>query len=239
MIPQSEVSMSMRTDRNFLCVAKIAAPLALAAVLAACSSTSPVLVGDVYAPPLHYQRYPIEVAKGTVKLDVSTASARLTAAQEDAIARFAQQARASTSGYVVVRRPGGNVTADVVAGRITQILADQGIAAENQVQSTYRGNKGAPVMVAFQRSFATTQECGDWSQELARSGANEPYPNFGCAQQHNIAAMVADPQDFEQPRTATASDAMRRNQVITDYRTPKNTATPVDDQAKITVSDVK
>jgi hypothetical protein len=32
---------------------------------------------------------------------------------------------------------------------------------------------------------------------------------------------------------------MRRNQVITDYRTPKNTATPVDDQAKITVSDVK
>ncbi len=231
--------MSTRIDRKFLCAAKLAAPLVAASLLAACSSTRPVLIEDSYAPQLSYQRYPINVAKGTVKLDVSTASARLSAAQEDAVARFAQQARSTTSGYVVVRRPSGNVNADVVAGRITQILADQGVAPSNQVQTTYRGGRGAPVMVAFQRSFATTQECGDWSQDLARTGDNEPYANFGCAQQNNIAALVTNPQDFNHPRAETPSDSMRRMQVFSDYRTPKITSTPVDKQSEVKVSQVK
>ncbi len=228
--------MPMRSARKIRRAIKLAAPLALMAVVAACSSTRPVLVDDSYTPVQHYQRFPIDVAKGTVKLNVSTASARLTAGQEDAITRFAQQARSSATGYIVVRRPGGNVNADVVAGRIAQILADQGIAPQSQIQTTYRGARGAPVMVAFQREFATTKECGDWSKDVARSGANLPYPNFGCSQQNNIAALVANPRDFTQPRTETPPDAMRRNQVITDYRTPKTPATPVDDQSKVNIS---
>jgi hypothetical protein len=35
------------------------------------------------------------------------------------------------------------------------------------------------------------------------------------------------------PRTATPPDAMRRSQVLTDYRTPRDTATPVDDAVVI------
>jgi pilus assembly protein CpaD len=229
----------MRTDHIVRRATKLVAPLALMGLVAACSSTRPVLIDDVYAPSLHYQRFPIEVARGTVKLQVSTASARLTAGQEDAITRFAQQARTSASGYVVVRRPSGNVNADVVAGRVTQILADQGIAPQNQVQTTYRGASGAPVMVAFQRDFATTRECGDWSKDLARTGNNLAYPNFGCAGQHNLAALVANPRDFEQPRTETPADVMRRTKVITDYRTPSPTATPVDSQTQVKVSESK
>jgi pilus biogenesis lipoprotein CpaD len=51
------------------------------------------------------------------------------------------------------------------------------------------------------------------------TGHNEPYANFGCAQQHNIAALVANPQDLNVPRTSTPPDAMRRSKVISDYRT--------------------
>lgn len=231
--------MSMCNDRKVLCSAKLVVPLIAAALLAACSSTRPVVFTDTYTPQLPDQVYPINVAKGTVKLDVSTASARLTSAQEDAVTRFAQQARNSASGYVVVRRPGSNVNADVVAGRISQILADQGVAPDRQVQTTYRGGRRAPVMVAFQRSFATTRECGDWSQDLARTGYNEAYPNFGCAQQNNIAALVANPQDFNHPRAVTPSDTMRRMQVITDYRKPAPTSTPVDKQADAQIAKVK
>jgi len=231
--------MSTRIDRKALCAAKLAVPLVAAGLLAACSSTRPVAVEDTFSPQLTYQRYPIDVAKGTVKLDVSTASARLTSAQEGAVARFAQQARNSASGYVVVRRPRGNVNADVVAGRISQILADQGVAPDRQVQTTYRAGRGAPVMVAYQRSFATTRECGNWSKELARTGLNEPYPNFGCAQQNNIAALVANPEDFNHPRAETPPDTMRRMQVITDYRKPQPTSTPADKQADAQVAKVQ
>jgi len=230
--------MSTRNDRKILCVAKLAAPLVAAGLLAACSSTRPVVFNDTYSPQTPDQVYPINVAKGTVKLDVSTASARLTSAQEDAVKRFAQQARNSATGYVVVRRPGGKVNADVVAGRISQILADQGVAPDRQIQTTYRGGRGAPVMVAFKRSFATTRECGDWSQDLARTGYNESYPNFGCTQQNNIAALVANPEDFNHPRAETPSDSIRRMQVITDYRKPAPTSTPADKQAQVQISKV-
>lgn len=230
--------MSTRPDRFLLRLQRLAGPAVLAGLVAACSAVD-LPPSDVYAPTLHYQRYPIDVAKGTVKLDVPAASARLTASQEDAVARFAQQARDNATGYVMVRRPGGNAAAEAAAGRIGQILAAHGIAPQYQVHSTYRGGKGAPVTLAFQRTFATTAECGDWPQDLARTGRNEPYANFGCSQQHNIAALVANPQDIAQPRPETPPDAMRRGQVITDYRTPKNTATPIEEAATVKVSEVQ
>ncbi len=232
--------MSMRIDRKLLCAAKLAVPLVAAGLLAACSSTQPVAFEDTFSPQMPGQRYPIDVARGTVKLDVSTASARLTAAQEDAVTRFAQQAqqldfglcRGASTGRECERRRGGRShRPDPEPIRASH--------AENQIQTTYRGGRGAPVMVAFQRSFATTQECGDWSEEVARTGLNEPYPNFGCAQQNNIAALVANPEDFNHPRAQTPSDSMRRVQVFTDYRKPQPTSTPVDQQSEVKVSQVK
>jgi len=74
---------------------------------------------------------------------------------------------------------------------------------------------------------------------MARTGLNDTYPNFGCTQQNNIAALVANPEDFNHPRAVTPSDSMRRMQVFTDYRKPQPTSTPVDKQSQVQVSQVK
>ena len=43
-------------------------------------------------------------------------------------------------------------------------------------------------------------------------------PDFGCANQHNLAAMVADPRDLDQSRRLDdAPDAARRAAVIGHY----------------------
>jgi pilus assembly protein CpaD len=65
-----------------------------------------------------------------------------------------------------------------------------------------------------------------------------PPPNFGCATQHNLAAMVADPRDLVAPRRVDAADAQRRMTVLDKYR--KGQTTPAEKTAAQsgTVADV-
>ena len=53
--------------------------------------------------------------------------------------------------------------------------------------------------------------CGDWSEDLAFTMENQTSKNFGCAVQHNIAAMVADPRDLLGPRPMDGRDTARRD----------------------------
>jgi pilus assembly protein CpaD len=217
-------------------IALTAAALMPLVWLAGCGSGG-AEVDDYYQPAMHWERFPIEVTKGSVRLDVTTKRSTLGARQEDAVVKFTQHAVSSGAIQVEVQRPQG-INADAVAGRVTQLLIANGVAPEAIIHQNYAGGKGAPVIVTFQRKFAVTAECGDWSADLAITGKNEPPPDFGCATQHNIAAVVANPEDFQVPRTATASDSMRRNQVFVDYRKPTNTATSTSDSDAQTVSDV-
>ena len=143
------------------------------------------------------------------------------------------QARRTEASQVVVSSPAGGTHAGAVAGKVADLLASEGIPPRSIVSATYQGGRTAPVVVSFARHFASSPECGDWSQSITETGHNEPYANFGCAQQHNIAALVADPQDIKVPRVSTPSDAMRRSQVLTDYRKPADTATPSADTVVI------
>jgi pilus assembly protein CpaD len=194
-------------------------------------------IDDNYQPAMHYERYPIEVAKGSVRLDVPTKRAELGMRMEDAVVGFAHEAISVGAREIRVQEPHGP-NSSVVAGRVTELLVDNGVPAEAIAHTDYQAGRGAPVIISFQRKIAVTAECGDWSADLAVTGTNEPPPNFGCAQQHNIAAVVANPEDFEVPRTSTPPDASRRNQVFVDYRKPKNTATSVSESETQVVSDV-
>lgn len=205
---------------------KLAFPVAAALALGACSAPN-VLdpYENTYVSQVHWETYPIEVGKGTMKMEVPTTSAHLSPSQEETVIRFAQQARRTEASQVVVSRPTGGAHASVVASHVAHLLTEEGIAPRNIVGATYQGGRNAPVVVSFTRHFATSPECGDWSRSVTETGYNEAYANFGCAQQHNIAALVADPRDLNMPRTSTPPDAMRRSQVITDYREASDTAT--------------
>jgi len=61
------------------------------------------------------------------------------------------------------------------------------------------------------------------------------YSNFGCATQRNLAAMIDNPSDLEQPRPETPAYQMRRNTAFEKYRKGTTTTTtyPEADKAKI------
>ena len=53
--------------------------------------------------------------------------------------------------------------------------------------------------------------------------ANLTPKNFGCAVQHNVAVMIADPRDLQGPRPVEGGDANRAGTVITNYEQGKPT----------------
>lgn len=94
-----------------------------------------------------------------------------------------------------------------------------------------------PIIVT--KTGARVQQCGEWPKDLARTGQNDQYENFGCAQQNNIAAMVANPQDLIRPRAPTPSDPMRRSKIIDNYRTGTATSAATEEQQqKAKISDI-
>ncbi len=229
--------MSKRIANRGSFLLRLALPMTAALALGACSQPwAEDPYENVYLSQVHYERYPIEVGKGTMKMRVPTTSATLSVAQKETVIRFAQQARSTEASQVMVSQPTGSAHSAAVAGHVAHLLASEGIPPHAIVGTTYQGGRSAPVVVSFSRHFASSPECGDWSQPMNETGRNEVYANFGCSQQHNIAALVADPRDINVPRGTTPPDAMRRSQVIKDYRTPRNTATPTEDA--VTVSEV-
>lgn len=94
------------------------------------------------------------------------------------------------------------------------------------------------VEIGFVSYVAHTDSCGDWTQNVADNETNLPPINFGCAVQHNIAAMVADPRDLVAPRPMGDADTKRRETVMTQYQQGLPTAAQktVDQSGK--VSDV-
>ena len=64
---------------------------------------------------------------------------------------------------------------------------------------------------------------------------NRPYFNLGCASQRNLAAMIDNPADLEQPRSETPAYNARRDMAFERYRKgmPIATSNPDADKAKL------
>lgn len=86
------------------------------------------------------------------------------------------------------------------------------------------------ILVSFVRYVAESTQCGDWSVNLGRTSSNAPSPNFGCATQNNIAAMVADPRDLIALGRLGPDDVTRRVTIIDKYR--EGTPTPAEKTAE-------
>lgn len=66
---------------------------------------------------------------------------------------------------------------------------------------------------------AVTNSCGQWPEDLADNAFdNKNYYNFGCSQQSNLAAQIANPTDLVSPRAQTPIDAQQRGTIIGNYR---------------------
>ena len=170
-------------------------------------------------------RYPIKVERGEVRLKIPTRrGARFSSAREHEVKKFLDDYRNAGTGRLVISTPhGGGGRANAVAGKIARLASEAGVPSSAVRYRHHGGSHHAPVIIAYRRHFAVTKKCGNWPDSLARAYENEPYHNFGCAHQHNIAAMAANPRDLVTPRSMGSPNASRLDDVFDKHRSGKST----------------
>lgn len=184
-----------QSTKRFLLLGTLVASSTL---LGGCQSDMP-MADDIYQPATAAERYPIQVAKVPMKLEVASNRNGLQPTQVNAIRNFARSAKLASSTSVSVQRPSGGGASAAIAHQVYEVLVENGVAASDISQGTYRGSSKSPVLVTFTRAVAVTKECGDWSQDLGNPD-NQAYAGLGCAVQNNVAAMVSNPNDIKVPR---------------------------------------
>lgn len=178
-------------------------------LLAGCS-TDDLVLQDRPTNDNFYERYPITVAKKPVKMGVSTNVGTLQPSQINAVSAFGREALKNSYSQIVISYPSGASHGRQMASDVGELLIQQGVPASMITARSYAASAGSPVELSYTRKVAVTKECGDWSQNLASDYSNRDYPNFGCAVQHNTAAMVANAEDFETMRPMDPASASAR-----------------------------
>lgn len=184
--------------------------------------------------------HPISVAPQSVDLKLSFSAPDAGLLPEDAaqLNQFVADYLQHGNGSISVSVPAGSNSPAAIS-YFGERLASMGVPRSRILVGTHDVTNGdARVDVNYITYVAHTKPCGDWSTNLANTASNESSPNFGCAVQQNIAAMVADPRDLLQPRSMTAADAVRRNAVLDNYEKGKVTSADKTADQSAKVSDV-
>jgi pilus assembly protein CpaD len=178
------------------------------------------------------QRHPILVSQepATMSIHVPRGSSGMSPAQRAQVGSFLERFRSADAGNskLVVSVPSGSSNEAAIVrsvGDLRGMITTAGFAESNVVIEPYVESRqgGAPIRLAYLRYVAQGPECGTWPANLAEERRNLNYHAFGCAQQHNLAAQIANPADLLGPRTMDPADAERRAVVIDKYRQGRST----------------
>jgi len=165
----------------------------------------------------------------TLELYVEPGQKRLSAEDAEAVNGFIGEFKMRGHSLLEIALPTGSAnaaSAKTIAREIQRMVYNRGLSNAYIEGASYAadpGDSSAPITLSFTRYTASANECGDWSRSLGYTPGNLRHPNYGCATQNNLAAMVEDPRDLVTPRGMTASDIERRTIVIETYRQGKVT----------------
>ncbi len=224
--------------------AKSASRLILTACLIA-GSVSTAHAGDkktaepeTPAPITPTEQYSLRAESRVETINLRVESHGLSENQRRALDQIAGKAAWTNGRAIDVQIITGNDPAAIAAGNgIGDYLAGHDVAGEDMTQYSQDSQPADVVTVNLVHYRAHVDQCNTSWENLARTGKNETYKNFGCAVTANLAAQVADPRDLAHPADATPADPGRKATIMDKYRKGDVTSATQDDQAKGTISD--
>ncbi len=224
-----------------------------AACLSGCyAATTPYIPTSTAGYPNDYRkRHQIALRDGSRSMDLFIGQSRgsLTPAQRADVLAFAQVWKDEATGGVVIDVPTGTsnqFAASQAMREINAIFAASGIPMQSVAVRSYtpENPEAFPTLrLKYSKIVAEAGPCGLWPQDLGPSfdpfyNENRNYWNHGCANQRNLAAMVANPQDLVQPRGESPIWTSRRTTVLERYRAGQPTATVYPNPNKGYLSDI-
>lgn len=172
------------------------------------------------------QRHPIMVTQQptTLALRVARGSYGLSPHQRAQVIGFLERYRGLDEGNsrMVVEVPSGSpneVAAMQAVAEIRSLMSEIGFKQSDiNIEAVPAGSDAqAPIRISYSRYVAEGPQCGKWPTNLGTSPSNLPYANFGCANQANFAAMIANPADLVTPRGTTPRASDRDHTVWEKY----------------------
>ena len=226
--------------------------LGLSVALGACTTTSTEVATTASVPTDYRLRHPIAIqeADRSTVIFVGHARGGLSVSQRNDVMDLAQLWLREGTGAIMadvpVRTPNARAAADSFR-EIRAMLSAAGVPPRGITVRNYTPDDPrqlAAIRLNYPKISAVAGPCGVWPDDLGPSTnnkdyfENKPYYNLGCAQQRNLAAMVANPSDLVQPRPETSGYTARRTYAIDKYRQGQPTATTYPDADKNKISNV-
>jgi pilus assembly protein CpaD len=219
----------------------------LSVMLGACNTTGEIVTQTV--PTDYRQRHPIAVQEGRKSIVIFVGKSRggLSAEQRADVAGVARDWVREGTGSVVVDVPietANSRAATATYQDIRSVLSSGGVPSRAIVQHPYRPEDPGllpTIRLSYSKIAAVAGPCGLWPEDMGPNildpgyNENQPYFNLGCASQRNLAAMIDNPADLEQPRAETPAYTARRDIAFERYRKGTTTTTtyPEADRAKL------
>lgn len=181
-------------------------------------------------PPL-FLKNPIQIAESIERLELYSRpdGMSLSARDEQAVASFLSGYGEFGDGPLHMNLPthgttGVMQTRSLVQNMMTQIGMGGAPIQEGQYQSM-PGNP-APVVISYRRLKTLPQDC-TIRTDLTRTYNNQPYHEFGCSQNANLAAMVQDHSQFLRPYDMAPPDMRRRMTVYDKFISGESPASEI------------
>jgi pilus assembly protein CpaD len=229
----------------------LGALLGLSAALGACTPQTTEIATTASVPDDYRHRHPIAVTEANRSIVVFVGHARggLSGSQRTDVMGVAQTWVREGTGAVIADVPIDTPNARAAAAsfqEIRSVLMAGGVPSRAITLRHYRPDdpRTLPtIRLSYPKITAVAGPCGLWPQDLGPNidnvayNENRSYHNFGCATQRNLAAMIDNPADLEQPRPESPAYTPRRDAAFEKYRKGAATATTYPEAEKAKLSD--
>jgi pilus assembly protein CpaD len=187
------------------------------------------------------EEHPITVDSQVVTMSISLEGSELSSMDKARLRAFADAYMTSGYGPLTIMGPSGSSNDRNGQDRSAQVreyLNEMGVDWSQINGAAYRAgdDKSRELVLSYTHYVATPSACGIWKGMTARDYGNLRSPNFGCATQNNLAAMIADPHDLVEPSPSTAADTPSRIRAIRAYREGEVTSSATDAEIQTEVA---
>ena len=156
------------------------------------------------------------VERTNYTLDVNTNQAGLPISEQQRLNGWFETLDLGYGDRVTIEDPSAN---PAVATAVNDLAGRYGIIVSDVAPTTTGMLQPGQARVVITRSSASVPGCPDWSARSDANYMNGTSPNYGCAVNSNLAAMVANPEDLLEGQTGSGETVVTTGtRAIQTYR---------------------
>jgi pilus assembly protein CpaD len=156
------------------------------------------------------------VERTNFTLDVDTNASGLSISEQQRLNGWFETMDLRYGDRITIEDPSAN---PAVANAVNELAGRYGLLVDGVAPTTPGLLPAGQARIVITRSSASVPGCPDWSDKFDGNYKNKTSPNYGCAINSNIAAMIANPEDLLEGQTGTGETVVQTGtRAIQTYR---------------------